>query len=179
MNKQLTNDNILKDFLRNLQNQGKSMVSVKNYKSDIGHFLAWAILKLKSFGAYAESVAEVLPFIDRRFFSEYKDYMIENKLKLKTVNRRLSTIRNFSSFLQSVNLVSQDFMKGIQNAGIGIQIPVQEKDQEMIARFRESLEKEDKASANTIKNYVSDVKSFLAWVNADKAKAKGELPNGI
>lgn len=167
----ITNDNILKDFINNLQNQGKSKVSIKNYKSDFGHFLAWATLKLKSFGTYVQSAAEVVPFIDQKFFSEYKNYMIENKIKLKTINRRLSTLRNFSSFLYSTDLVSQDFMQGIQNAGIGTPMPVQEKEREIIAKFRESLEKTDKASANTIKNYVSDVKSFFAWLEKQKQYA--------
>lgn len=184
------NDNIFKNFLNNLHNQGKSKVSIKNYKSDMGHFLAWAVLKLKSFGSYAESLTEILPFIDHKFFDEYKRYMIENKLKLKTINRRLSTLRNFSSFLYSANLIGQDFMNGIQNMGIGTHDFVREKEQEILVKFRESLEKNNKASANTVKNYVSDVKNFLAWLNENEhntegslpreaSKLKGELPNEV
>jgi len=171
---QLTSDNTIKKFLDNLYEEGKSLVSIKNYKSDISHFLAWAVLKLKSFGSYVDSALEMVPFINSNFFSEYKSYMVENGIKQKTINRRLSTLRNFSHFLYENQIIDKDFMQGIQNVGIGIGIPVRLKDQDIVDRFRESLEKQDKISANTVKNYISDVRSFLNWVNE-----KGELPNGI
>ncbi|MCL5019592.1 MAG: site-specific integrase [Patescibacteria group bacterium] len=170
----LINDNIIKNFLDNLQNEGKSKVSIKNYKSDIAHFLAWATLKLKSFGTYAENISEITPFVSREFFNEYKNYMVENKIKIKTINRRLSSLRNFSHFLHSVHILDEDFMRGIQNAGIGIPTKMQEKSRDIVEKFRESLTKGEKVSPNTIKNYISDVRSFLAWVNQ-----KGELPNGV
>lgn len=168
-----SNDTLIKNFLNHLQCQGKSKVSIKNYKSDIGHFLAWAILKLKSFGSYADTLAEILPFIDQNFFNEYKSYMTENKLKIKTVNRRLSSLRSFSSFLYSSNLISQDFMRGIQNVGIGLGESPRLIDTEIVEKFRQALEKE-RVSDNTVKNYLSDVRSFLAWYNK-----KGALPNEV
>lgn len=171
---QVIKDNTVKDFLNKLQNEGKSKVSIKNYKSDIGHFLAWAILKLKSYGTYAESVTEIVPFINHKFFNEYKDYMAENGIKVKTINRRLSTLRNFSKFLYSGNMIEQDFMLGIQNVGIGVTSNVQKISEDIVEKFRESLLKGGKASENTAKNYASDVRSFLAWMNE-----KGDLPNGL
>lgn len=171
---QVIKDTIIKNFLNNLENEGKSKVSIKNYKSDIGHFLAWATLRLKSFGTYAESVAEIIPFVSHKFFNEYKEYMTENEIKTKTINRRLSTLRNFSKFLYSENLIDEDFMTGIQNAGIGIVSDVQKKATDIVDSFRESLLKGGKSSANTVKNYASDVRSFLAWIDQ-----KGDLPNGL
>lgn len=171
---QTIKDTTIKDFLGNLQSEGKSKVSIKNYKSDIGHFLAWAILKLKSYGTYVESVVEIIPFIDHIFFIDYKQYMIENGIKTKTINRRLSTLRNFSRFLYSTNLIDQDFSAGIQNVGIGVLSNVQKKAADIVDSFRESLISGGKASGNTVKNYASDVRSFLAWVNE-----KGDLPNGL
>jgi len=171
---QLTNDKLILNFISNLQNERKSKVSIKNYKSDISHFLAWATLKLKSFGTYAESVSEIVPFISRKFFTEYKGYLVENKIKTKTINRRLSTLRNFSHFLYSIQVFDADFMEGIQNAGIGNPESVQVKYQDIVDKFRESMSANGKVSANTTKNYVSDVRSFLAWV-----EQKGELPNGL
>jgi len=167
-------DILIKKFLENLHNEGKSAVSIKNYKSDISHFLAWAVLKLKSFGNYAESVVEMVPFVNRNFFNEYKYYMVKNNVKTKTVNRRLSSLRSFSHFLYSQHIIDGDFMQGIQNVGIGVAVNVQEKSKDIVNGFRESLIKNEKISDNTVKNYVSDVRSFLAWVNQ-----KGELPNGV
>lgn len=171
-------DQTITKFLEKLRNEGKSSVSVKNYKSDIYHFLAWAILKLKSYGNYAESVVEICPFINREFFVEYKNYLVENKTKNKTVNRRLSTLRNFSGFLYSSGLIEKDYMHGIQNVGIGILSSVQEKTQDIVDKFRESLVGSNKVSANTVKNYVADVRSFLTWADGSDLKKKGDLPNG-
>ena len=72
----LTADKTIKNFLSQLATEGKSLVSIKNYKSDLNHFLAWAVLKLKSFGTYAESFAEIAPFINHSFFEEYKNFMV-------------------------------------------------------------------------------------------------------
>lgn len=171
---QLNNDLTVKNFLEKLLNDGKSKVSVKNYKSDLSHFLSWSILKLKSFGSYAENILEIIPFINKDFFNEYKSYMAENKIKAKTINRRLSTLRSFSRFLVSINALDQDFTDGIQNVGLKESSAVRLKDADIVSRFRESLTSDKKVSDNTIKNYVSDVKSFLNWTNR-----KGELPNGV
>lgn len=171
-------DSTVQKFLEKLYKEGKSSVSIKNYKSDISHFLAWATLRLKTYGNYAESVLEICPFINKDFFNEYKNYLIENINKEKTVNRRLSTLRNFSTFLYSVQLVDKDYMHGIQNVGIGILSSVQEKTQDIVDRFRESLIKSEKVSANTVKNYVADVRSFLTWVANEDLRKKGDLPNG-
>jgi len=174
------NEPTIKNFLNHLLDSGKSKVSIKNYKSDIGHFLAWAMLKLKSLGTYAESFQEITPFINHDFFVSYKNYMIENEAKTKTINRRLSTLRGFSRYLTSMQIFDLDFMDGIQNTGIGIPTKVQEKTQDIVESFRESLTKDKKAKPNTVKNYVSDVRSFLAWTSElDMANRKGDLPNGV
>ena len=184
----ITDDIILK-FLEKLHLEGKSSVSIKNYKSDISHFLAWATLRLKTYGNYAESILEICPFINHDFFNEYKNYLVENKTKEKTINRRLSTLRNFSTFLYFSQLVDKDYMRGIQNVGIGILSSMQEKTQDIVDKFRDSLIKSEKVSANTVKNYVADVRSFLTWVTDNDLKKKdlrpgwasgqkGDLPNG-
>lgn len=170
---QLKNDNTVKEFLNHLLDQGKSSVSIKNYKSDINHFLAWATLKLKTFGTYAENLLEITPFIDSNFFSDYKNYMIKNSVKIKTINRRLSSLRNLSNFLFNSQVLDKDFMQGIQNVGIGLGTNSRLLDTEIVERFKAALEKE-KVSDNTIKNYLSDVRSFLTWYNQ-----KGELPNEV
>jgi len=174
------NDSTIKNFLKHLIDEGKSAVSVKNYKSDIAHFLAWAVLRLKSFGTYAENFIEITPFINHDFFTSYKSFMVENQTKIKTINRRLSTLRSFSRHLTSLQVLDLDFMEGIQNVGIGTPTKTQEKTQDIVDKFRESLSKNKKASPNTVKNYISDVRSFLAWTSEfDMDNQKGKLPNGI
>ncbi|OGM88104.1 hypothetical protein A2594_01950 [Candidatus Woesebacteria bacterium RIFOXYD1_FULL_41_28] len=106
--------------------------------------------------------------------------MVENQTKIKTINRRLSTLRGFSRYLTSLQVLDLDFMEGIQNVGIGTPTKTQEKTQDIVDRFRESLSKDKKASPNTVKNYISDVRNFLAWTSEfDIDNQKGKLPNGI
>ena len=100
--------------------------------------------------------------------------MVENNIKIKTINRRLSSLRNLSDFLYSSQILDRDYMQGIQNVGIGTPTPMRVKDRDIVERFRESLIKDENVSPNTVKNYVSDVRGFLAWI-----EKKGELPNGI
>mgnify|MGYP000983736479 FL=1 len=157
-----TADKTIKKFIENLILQGKSKVSIKNYKSDIGHFLAWITLKLKTLGTYIEEASEITPFVSGDIFNEYKNYMVDNKVKIKTANRRLSTLRNFSRFLHSEGLTDFDFMQGIQNLGIGEGKTVQKIATDIIGNFRDSLITQ-KVSPNTIKNYASDIRSFIDW----------------
>lgn len=167
-------DSIILNFLDSLLSEGKSKVSIKNYKSDIGHFLAWATLKLKTSGVYTDNISEIAPFIDQKFFESYRDYMVDNGIKTKTVNRRLSSLRRLSHFLTENGILDSDYMIGIRNVGIGIPEKVQKISLDIVEEFRKSLLEKDKASENTAKNYASDVRSFLAWMNE-----KGDLPNGL
>lgn len=100
--------------------------------------------------------------------------MVDNGIKTKTVNRRLSSLRRLSHFLTENGILDSDYMIGIRNVGIGIPEKVQKISLDIVEEFRKSLLEKDKASENTAKNYASDVRSFLAWMNE-----KGDLPNGL
>lgn len=165
-------DSIILNFLDSLLSEGKSKVSIKNYKSDIGHFLAWATLKLKTSGVYTDNISEIAPFIDQKFFESYRDYMVDNGIKTKTVNRRLSSLRRLSHFLTENGILDSDYMIGIRNVGIGIPEKVQKISLDIVEEFRKSLLEKDKASENTAKNYASDVRSFLAWIDKKQNAAQ-------
>src|SRR5688572_13295931 len=95
-------------FENYLQKSGISLKSIKNYKSDISHFLGWAILKLKAIGTYAETLLELTPFLSSSFASEYVSYMVSNNFPKKTINRRLSTLRHLSKFLVATQALDFD-----------------------------------------------------------------------
>ncbi len=157
-------DSIKKDFAKYLDSCGLSPKSHKNYRSDLGHFLGWAILKIRSFGPYVESLSEVVPFLSANLARDYKNYMAENSAPPKTINRRLSTLRHLSKFLTGTQAVDFDFMDGIENINVN-----QKKKpgvDPVIADFRSYLEAE-KVSPNTIKNYLSDIKQFMAWLETN------------
>ncbi len=154
-------DSIKSEFIKYLDSLGISPKSHKNYRSDLTHFIGWALLKIRSFGSYAESLSEIVPFLSDELAHEYKNYMTENSTPSKTVNRRLSTLRHLARFLTSAQVVDIDFMSGIENIRFGSKkkpavTPV-------VEDFRAFLEAE-KVSPNTIKNYLSDIKQFMSWL---------------
>ncbi len=157
-------DSIKKEFVKYLDSLGLSPKSHKNYRSDLSHFLGWAILKIRSFGSYVESLSEIVPFLTGNLAREYRDYMTQNSAPAKTVNRRLSTLRHLSKFLTTTQTTDFDFMNGIENISLGQKKkPVIEP---VIANFRSYLEGQ-KVSPNTIKNYLSDVKQFMTWLETN------------
>lgn len=151
------------EFLTYLSALNISPKSLKNYKSDVSHFTGWIILKVRSYGAYIDNLTEAVPFLNKNLIWQYKAYLIENSIPGKTINRRLSTLRHLAKHLLASQILDFDFMEGIEN------ITQTKKPtfsaQPLISSFKTHLEAE-KASKNTVKNYMSDVRQFLTWLEA-------------
>ncbi|MEK7470837.1 MAG: site-specific integrase, partial [Patescibacteria group bacterium] len=90
---------------------------------------------------------------------------VENRVPVATINRRLSTLRHFGRFLTSYQTLDFNFMEGIENA-TSVKKP-QANAISIINEFRAHLEAE-KSSPNTIKNYLSDVRQFLSWLETNQ-----------
>ena len=155
-------------FEKYLASLGISVKSLKNYKSDISHFLGWAVLKAKTFGSYAEELSDLIPFLSTKMSVEYRDFMTANSMPPKTINRRLSTLRHLAKFLINSQITDFNFMDGIQNLS-----DAQKKGSlsyhSIISQFSSHLEAEN-VSKSTIKNYVSDVRQFLIWLERNHAQ---------
>ncbi len=157
-------DQIKNNFIDYLSSLGVSPKSHKNYRSDLNHFLAWAILRIRSYGSYIENLTEATPFLTKGLAGEYKSYMALNSIPTKTINRRLSTLRHLSRFLVLTQVVDLDFMSEIENISEAkVRRP---KVSPLVNEFRGYLESE-KVSPNTIKNYLSDVRQFLSWLESN------------
>jgi len=157
-------DSVKKDFVKYLDTLGLSPRSHKNYRSDLGYFLSWTILKIRSFGAYVESLTEVVPFLNADLGREFKNYMSENGVPVKTINRRLSTLRHLSRFLTESHVIDHDFADKIVN--ISSNLNKKPSTDPIFNDFRSFLQSK-KVSPNTIKNYLSDVRHFLAWLESN------------
>lgn len=160
----------MNDFINYLTNLSLSKKSLKNYKSDIGHFTGWIILKARSFGSYIESLEESFPFLNSKIAEDYKKYMLENNVPAKTINRRLSTLRHLARHLIASQIVDFDFTQDLQN------ISQPEKQtagsaSAYLINFRTYLEHQ-KISKNTVKNYTSDVRQFLSWLENNQEHAQ-------
>lgn len=157
-------DTTKNSFIEYLSSLNLSPKSHKNYRSDLNHFLAWAILKIRSYGPFIEDLTDTIPFLTQRLALGYKTFMTENNFPDKTINRRLSTLRHLSRFLVSTQVIDSDFMGEIENM-TSVKKPKSKVDP-IVNDFRAHLEAE-KISANTIKNYVSDVRQFLTWLESN------------
>lgn len=157
-------DSTKNDFYKYLSSLGLSQKSFKNYRSDLNHFMAWAILKIRSYGSYVNNLTELTPFLRTKLALEYKSYMSENMFPKKTVNRRLSTLRHLSRYLVLSQVIDGDFMNEIEN--ISEAKVKRSGPSPVINEFRGYLEKE-KVSPNTIKNYISDIRQFLSWLESN------------
>jgi len=158
-------DSIKKDFNKYLNNLGISAKSSKNYRSDVSHFTTWIIAKVRSFGSYVTTLTEAVPFLSHDIALEYRNDISQDVSSFKTANRRLSTLRHFSRFLVASQLMDLDFMAGIENitntpAVKGLS------EHPMVNEFKSYLESE-KISNNTIKNYLSDIRQFLLWLESN------------
>lgn len=156
-----------KQFENHLLARGISSKSIRNYKSDLSHFLSWAINQLKSYGSYIENLAELVPFLSSNLILDYKSFMQDSNFPIKTINRRLSTLRSLSKFLISSQIVDTDFMDKVGNLGSTEKKSVSIS-HSLIADFVSHLHTQN-ISKNTIKNYASDVRQFLSWLESNHA----------
>jgi site-specific recombinase XerD len=96
-------------------------ITAKNYISDLNFFFGWLSLNINNsiLDAYQidfeQSILKNRDLIQLIF--NYKNYLITNKLPIKTINRRLSSLRTFFSFCISQGWIKQNPAKQVANAG--------------------------------------------------------------
>lgn len=123
-------------FKKSLVAEKVSANTIKNYLSDLRHFLGW--LQSKSFrdsnkplviprlmrdpenmdSCFHRNDTEMLKQVQHNTIIKYKNYLLSN-LPLKTVNRRLSTLRKFFSFCISQGWMKENPAKQVQNTRQG------------------------------------------------------------
>lgn len=166
MNISLNSEKFLKSFFEYLGKRGISPNTLKFYKSDLSHFTGWMMLKARTWGIFAETVIEIIPFINKKLAQEYRHFLVQNHVPFKTINRRLSTLRHLARFLLLSQIVNFDFMNGISN--ISTVTNDSTSIHPLLAEFEKKLEAE-KVSKNTVKNYVSDIRHFINWLESNKS----------
>lgn len=152
--------NLPKQFESYLKDELKVRgATLRNYRSDIGHFLSWTTLHLKAQGVDIEN-DNVVPHFTGLLVANYKTYHIENKIPEGTTNRRLSTLRNFGKFLVKSGLLTENPAQLLNNLSKD-KAPL---DSEVILEEFETHLKEEGISRVTLKNYLSDIRQFLSWI---------------
>ena len=155
MRKQYNLYNLEPLFKKYLLTENISLISLKNYLSDIRHFFGWLISYLESNNIKSTSSdRNSVEFITVKTISEYKSYLITNIIPHKTINRRLSTIRKFCAFCISQGWLKENPAKQILN------IKNQGSNRNILDQFKSDLEKE-KLDQLVITSYLDDIRDFL------------------
>lgn len=163
--------NLPKSFELYLKSQGASPLTIKNYISDFNHFWGWFLLILKSrakpgsrFIVYEEKTHQLVNQITPQLINDYKNFLVVNKIPIRTINRRLSTLRKFGKFCISQAWLKSNPAKKVKNATLNEKKQKTESER-ILKKYEESLKKE-KTSLVTIKNYLSDLRHFLGFIEA-------------
>lgn len=149
-----------------------SKATLKNYVSDLKHFLGWSILKVKSQKLEVKSqeievrnqklkdsqIPELINLFNQSFIEEYKQYLVSNNIPLNTVNRRLSTLRKFFSFCIDQGWIKENPAKKVKNAVSSIKYQVSSR---KIDEFKEYLISKKKIPKEQVSKILQDVKEFL------------------
>jgi site-specific recombinase XerD len=159
-------DDLLQGFMESLYAQAISKVSVANYLSDINSFISWFSRQISYSGILSESFSDLLPFLKPDTGRRYKNSLLELRLPVATINRRLSSLRRLSAFLSQRAIMAFDFMQATGNISSSQKAGQKSLESSpLLLEFEKHLSLE-KSSKSTVKNYVSDVRHFLTWLES-------------
>jgi len=152
--------NLPETFKVYLKTQNASEITIKNYLADINHFLQWLAQKT---GVKHQIVGKaIFGLFTKETIKEYKTDLLQSRTPPSTVNRRLSALRKFGQFGKS-----QGWIREIPKVGnvtsTSEESPTGPLSEVVLENFQKQLEKE-KVSQITIKNYLSDLRHFLGWL---------------
>jgi len=170
-------DCLIPSFKNYLYSERISSSSIRCYLSDLRHFFAWFTFFLKSNNIPLSPLSPsecsschnkintkiysslLSKYINRKTLEAYTSYLENNKVPEKTINRRFSSLRKVGSFCKAQNWITMNSFDTLRN--ISLKDTFRE-NKFHLGEFQNNLKKE-KASKSTVKNYLSDIKQFLAW----------------
>jgi len=129
-------NNLLLRYKEHLIHQNYSRLSVKNYVSDIHNFTAW----LTSIG---QNLSDI-PSLD---LSLYTQLLHERHLAPASISRKKTALKLFLVYLTSEGIITGS-PKNLTTY------------QDLLSEYQKHLLSQ-KTSKNTLKNYLSDTRSFL------------------
>jgi site-specific recombinase XerD len=116
-------DNLEANFREFLISEAVSPITLKNYLSDLRHFLGWYSFHLSSKSIIVSSeqnnsLHEYLSHLNLSLVLDYRKYLETNNVPTKSINRRLSTLRKFCTFCISQGWLKTNPAKEISNNSI-------------------------------------------------------------
>lgn len=136
-----------------------SRKTLRNYRCDIAHFVNFALAQTST-----NNIEELLPHFTFELVNNYKNSQKLEGTPTSTINRRLSTLRNFARFLSEKGLIASNPTEIVEN--IQKTATLEQKLEKMLDEFKKHLE-EQGVSKSTLKNYLSDVNQFFQYAIAN------------
>lgn len=153
-------------FRHYLKTQKASSATIKNYVADANNFLDW--FNRKTGIKHQIAGQAIFSLFTRESIEEYKADLLKDT-PFSTINRRLSALRKFGSFAQSRGWARNNPALKVKNVLSAKKIypggtpPIRQATSGVLKNFQKHL-KQEKISQITIKNYLSDLRHFLAWL---------------
>ena len=150
--------NLPNQFRAFLISQQLSSSTVKNYVADINHFLDW--LRDNKGIEHQAANEGIFALFTIQTIQEYQQSLITAKTPTSTIKRHVSALRKFGQFAQSNN-----WLKTNPALKINPLSPLKAANnlEKILQEFKAFLKKE-KVSPLTRKNYMSDLRHFLVWL---------------
>mgnify|MGYP001566905841 CR=1 FL=1 len=146
-----------------LKTQKISSITAKNYLTDINHFLEWLAQKT---GIHHQIAGKaIFGLFTKETLNEYKSDQLAEGTPLSTINRRLSALRKFGQFGRQQGWIAENPAEKVENATLVQTTNNKQQSERALVDFQKHLAKE-KVSPITIKNYLSDLRHFLSWLQA-------------
>ncbi len=148
-------------FRKYLLAENKTSITVKNYGSDLRHFIGWVTLGKRLHTSAPEEMSEL---ITQELIEDYVQYLEDSKTPIKTINRRLSTLRRFCSFSISQGWMSHNPAKKMQNRVLQTSSPHKAQFPNPIAKILQEMKTELRESEGAYQSAqtVKDVEEFIA-----------------
>ena len=122
MNNQYNFYNLEASFKNYLVAGKKSVSTINNYSSDLRHFIGWFILNIKTSNPQAKidiiNDSEILSFMNEDSVANYINYLETNHIPVKTINRRLSTLKKFFSFSINQGWINENILNKLGKKGL-------------------------------------------------------------
>lgn len=151
-------------FEQYLNDAKYSVITRKNYLSDLKHFFLWIDASIQiGTTSLNQSPLYLLELLTPAVLEQFRQSLIASQTPPATINRRFATIRTFFTYCQEQGWITTNPSSKIANFSHRLARGNSAEDQ--ISLFAQYLSKEG-ASKSTIRNYTSDIKQFFDWIKA-------------
>lgn len=97
---------MLRNFKSFLYDSSKSNLTIKNYINDIRSFFTWLTEVSLIKHAWNEEDKNLLDKVNFSVVDEYKQRLIDFKFSPRTINRKLSSLRNYINWASTLGIIS-------------------------------------------------------------------------